>query len=281
MILIADSGSFKTNWRILKDAGRVEAFNTIGLNPYFTGSEEIQQEIKAHFPREILMEQIREVHFYGSGCGAAEKGKMVENSLSELFSKAKVSVNTDLLASARACFGKKQGIVLILGTGSNNGLYDGEKITRQIPSLGYVLGDEGSGSQLGKKLLKACLMGELPEDLQESFLHRYNMGREEILDKLYSKPRPNKFLASFTPFLWWHRQHGYVQDIITESFSGLIQHCLKKYPEFYSVPVRCTGSVAHFFSQEITSMVSAAGGRVDCILQHPADALAEYHLKYH
>lgn len=278
MILIADSGSFKTNWRILKDERMLAEFNTMGLNPYFTGSEEIQKEIKTHFPEEIRFEAITAIYFYGAGCGSPEKGKIVEEALKAVFSGAFVEVNTDLLAAARACFGKKQGIIVILGTGSNNGFYDGQKITRQVPSLGFILGDEGSGAQLGKKLISAFLLGELPVDLNESFINQYKPDRNQILDQLYSKPRPNRFLASFIPFLWWHRKHEFVNRMVTNSFGALIQKYLMKFPEFTQTSTRFTGSVAHFFEEELTMEVAKAGGRVDCILQHPIDRLAEYHL---
>jgi glucosamine kinase len=277
MILIADSGSFKTNWRILKADGQVMDFNTIGLNPYFTGSEEFQKEIKAHFPEEIRFEDISAVYFYGAGCGSPEKGKIIEEALKEVFPEAFVEVHTDLLAAARACFGSHEGLVVILGTGSNHGDYDGENIVQSFPSLGYILGDEGSGAQLGKSLITSFLLGELPKPLHDSFLHQYKLTREEILDHLYSKPRPNRFLASFVPFLWYYRQEPFISQMVKTSFRKLVNTHLVRYPGFSSKPLGCTGSVAHFFAEEFLGVVGEKGGRVDCILHHPIDKLVNYH----
>lgn len=281
MILIADSGSFKTNWRILAGEEKLMEFNTMGLNPFFNSKQEIIEQVEEHFPKEVSKAQITTVFFYGSGCGSKDKVSIVQEAMKELFVHAEVQIHTDLLASARACFGKKHGIVVILGTGSNNGYYDGETIVRSCPSLGYILGDEGSGAQLGKKLITAFLLGELPEQLHEKFLKQYKLTREEILDHLYSKPRPNRFLASFTPFLWYYRQNDFVSEMVQSSLRELVNTHLIKYPEFKTEPLRCTGSVAHFFAEEFSGVVGEQGGKVDCILHHPIENLVDYHLKYH
>lgn len=280
MILIAESGSFKTHWRILKNNKETVEFNTLGLNPFFTGQAEISEQLINHFPPEINKNEISRVYFYGAGCGSSEKGQIIIEALTSVFARAMINIHTDLLAAARACYGRNQGIVVILGTGSNSGYYNGEKIISTVPSLGYILGDEGSGAQLGKRLLTAYLLDELPGELYVSFNQQYKLQRDEILYNLYSMPRPNRFLASFTPFLWWHRNHPFVKDVVENSFRGLIDRYLSKYPEFTTEPIRCTGSVAHFFAAEITSLIARAGGKVDCILQHPIDNLVDYHLKY-
>lgn len=280
MILIADSGSFKTHWRFISGETPAGGFNTTGMNPFFISPEEISQEIRSNIPSDISTDEISEVYFYGSGCGSQAKGQMMIDTLQGVFRNARVQVFTDLLASARACFGTAQGLVAILGTGSHSGYYDGSEVRTSVPSLGYILGDEGSGSQMGKMLLTAYFLDEMPKDLHEGFQRQYHLTREHILDELYSKSRPNRFLASFTPFLWWNKSHPYIREMINHSLKGLVNRYLSKYPQFFTEPIRCTGSVAHFFEEEMKDMIASSGGRLDLVLHHPVEQLVNYHLSH-
>jgi N-acetylglucosamine kinase-like BadF-type ATPase len=221
MILIADGGSTKSNWCQLDDARNRVYFNTEGYNPDFISTEGIAASLHKNLPDTLPREQVRAVHYYGAGVSSAAKAAVISRAMQQLFPQAEVTVTEDLLAAARALLGRRPGFAAILGTGTNSCLYDGAKITYNVDSLGYFLGDEGSGSYIGKRLLRDYLRQQLPEGLAEPFRETYELGtRNEILDRLYNQPLPNRFLASFAKFAYDHNNVSYCRDIVLQGFEA-------------------------------------------------------------
>lgn len=275
MILIADSGSTKTEWRLVENDARISLF-TDGLNPYYTSITEMVQIISAAFTKH-QKEKVTNVYFYGAGCIGEEKCRSVKEAVLPVFPGAVISVETDILGAARALFGKSAGIAAISGTGSGSCLYDGNQIIQSIPSLGYILGDEGSGSYLGKKLLKAMLRKELPEDLILEFNTKYNLSYTEILDCIYKKPFPNRWLAQFSIFIKEHEVHPSLQKMLSDSFTAFFENQLCKYHGFSDYPVGFTGSVAYNFSEIILTIAGMKQTRVKSIIKSPVDGLVMFH----
>jgi len=211
MILIADSGSTKTDWRIISSSGQISQIKSEGLNPFLKDEESLNDSLKSVFDS-LNIEEITKVFFYGAGCKG--KGKEVILSvLQSFFTNKSIKVEDDLLAAARATCAEERGIACILGTGANSCLYNGKKIVDRVPTLGYVLGDEGSGVYLGKLLINAFYKRELPKDLHLRFQKRYNLSEENLLEKVYQKPLPNQFIGSFARFLQHNIKHTYVQNL--------------------------------------------------------------------
>ena len=278
MILIADGGSTKCSWCQLDDAHARVYFNTEGYNPDFMGTTAIAASLTQHLPETLPREQVHEIHFYGAGVSSAQKAEVIAAALRQLFPNAKVKVTEDLLAAAHALLGRKPGFASILGTGTNSCLYDGEKITYNVDSLGYFLGDEGSGSFFGKRLLRDYLRGLLPDGLQETFRETYNLGtRNEILDRLYNQPLPNRFLASFAKFAYDHNNVSYCREIVLDGFETFFQNLVLHYPRYQEYTFNCVGSVGYNFRDVLTQVARGHGMEVGKIIRSPIDDLVSYH----
>lgn len=278
MILIADGGSTKCSWCQLDDAHNRVYFNTEGYNPDFIDTAGIVASLNQHLPDTLPREQITDVHFYGAGVSSAQKAEVIAAALRQLFPKAKAHVTEDLLAAARALLGRKPGFAAILGTGTNSCLYDGEKITYNVDSLGYFLGDEGSGSYFGKRLLRDYLRGLLPDGLQEALKEEYHLGsRNEILDRLYNQPLPNRFLASFAKFAYDHNNVPYCRQIVVEAFEAFFQNLVLHYPRYQEYTFNCIGSVGYNFRDVLTQVAKGHGMEVGKIIRSPIDDLVAYH----
>ena len=278
MILIADGGSTKCSWCQLDDAHARVYFNTEGYNPDFMGTAAIAASLTQHLPETLPREQVHEIHFYGAGVSSAQKAEVIAAALRQLFPNAKVKVTEDLLAAAHALLGRKPGFASILGTGTNSCLYDGEKITYNVDSLGYFLGDEGSGSFFGKRLLRDYLRGLLPDGLQETFRETYNLGtRNEILDRLYNQPLPNRFLASFAKFAYDHNNVSYCREIVLDGFETFFQNLVLHYPRYQEYTFNCVGSVGYNFRDVLTQVARGHGMEVGKIIRSPIDDLVSYH----
>lgn len=269
MILLADSGSTKTSWRLL-DGATISQFETIGMNPRFVNDEEVRSILQS---LDFSEKKVQEVFFYGAGCGSVESIKRLTMQLQNHFSEACVYVASDLLAAAHATLGKHKGLVGILGTGSNLGFYDGENLSVKVPSLGYVLGDEGSGSYLGRLLLSAYLRGELNEELSR----KIKVSKEEVLENIYQKTHPNRYLASFSPFVFRNRQHSQIAAIIQQNFTDWIERYVLSYPETKELAV--VGSVAFYFNTELKQVAKKYGYHITQVLENPIAALSLYHLE--
>lgn len=277
-ILIADAGSTKIDWALISDAGDIMGrFATDGLNALLAEMEDaealmrnVRGQLGEHIPDEI--------HYYGAGC-ATERicGKMAE-ALERIGGTPAVSVSSDLLGAARALFGRESGIACILGTGSNSCLYDGEKIACNVPSLGYVLGDEGSGAALGKRLVRDAFKGQLPQTVREKFLDTYQLTLGDILDKVYRSPAPNKFLASLVPFLSDNLWNPYVYSLVLEELTSFIKRNVAMYDGAHSLPVSFTGSIASVFGKLLREAASSQGYHVSDIVGSPIEGLIQYHM---
>ena len=229
MILIADSGSTKTDWRLVVEGGEINSFETIGFNPYFITSESILTELIKSDLNEIK-ESVTEVYFYAAGCSSQKNRTAIQEPLNTFFCNSKVEVQHDMLAAARATCGKEKGIVGILGTGSNSCLYDGEKITENVRALGFILGDYGSGADIGKNFIKAFLANELADGIQDAFIEEYNLSTDDILEAIYKKAMPNRFLASFSLFVYENIEDPIIRQNVVSRFDLFFENgnCEKK-----------------------------------------------------
>jgi glucosamine kinase len=277
MLLIADSGSTKTDW-VLADKGRqVLSERTIGYNPYFIDTEGIKASIESELAGRFDAAAVSEVHFYGSGCGTPEKIQVVEKALGLCFPKAKLNVDHDLLGAARALLGDERGFAAILGTGTNTCIYNGKGIEHNIDSLGYLLGDEGSGAYIGRLVLSSWMRGYLPAELDSSFRKLYPFQYSDILFTLYNKPFPNRFLASFCQLAAENPQHPYIVNLIRESFEAFFSKLVLNYPGYKDLPLNCVGSVGHGFREVLSATAAAHGMKTGKIIRSAIEGLMEYH----
>ncbi|MDU0371539.1 N-acetylglucosamine kinase [Hymenobacter endophyticus] len=277
MILIADGGSTKSNWCQLDNTGNRVYFNTEGYNPDFMGTAAIAASLDKNLPDTLPRQEVSKVYYYGAGVHNAEKAERVAAAMREIFPNANVFVAEDLLAAAHALLGDKPGFAAILGTGTNSCLYDGEKITYNVDSLGYFLGDEGSGSFIGKRLLRDYLRGLLPDGLQEIFQEEFKFTRDEILDRLYNQPLPNRFLASFAKFTYDHNNISYCREIVLQGFETFFANIVQHYPNYQDYTFNCVGSVGYNFRDALTQVARSHNMEVGKIIRSPIDDLVSYH----
>jgi len=277
MILIADGGSTKTDWRLLKEGREYKQVQTQGFNPYLVGSDAIEEILWKELQPYIDNDAISHVYYYGAGCSTPVKNMIVENAFEKVFVNARINISHDLLGAAHALCADSEGIVAILGTGSNSCYYDGREIKDGIFSLGYFFGDEGSGAYLGKQLLTAYLHKELPQDIEERLKQEYPSSLESILDAVYSKPAPSRFLASFSRFINSNREHPYIHNLLTEAFKAFYKYQVCCYPKHKEAPVHFVGSVAYHYQDFLTRIGSQFGIRTGRFIQAPIDGLVEYH----
>lgn len=280
MIIIADGGSTKTNWCLVNDAHQKINFNTEGYNPYFSDTQYIVNSLRSSLPADLDLSQITELYYYGAGCSVGEKTAIVVKAMETVFTSAKVEVGHDLLAAARALLGIDAGFAAILGTGTNSCLYNGEEITHNVDSLGYFLGDEGSGSFIGKRLLRDYMRGFMPGNLGEVFFETYGLTNEAILDNLYNKPLPNRFCASFSKFIYDHNNYvEYTRDVVGEAFRAFFKNIVSRYPDYQNYSLNCIGSVGYNFRDILGEVAQEYGMKVGKIMRSPIDDLVRYHLE--
>jgi glucosamine kinase len=277
--LIVDSGSTKSDW-VLLGMPTKEFYQTKGFNPVFHDSEYISREIRSNEALSAISVSVEEVFFYGAGCSSKERNAIVEKGLSSVFENAKISVDHDLTACAFATFEGERTISCILGTGSNACLFDGERITQAVPSLGYILGDEGGGAYFGKELLAQFLYGRLPEDLQNSFQEKYAVSKEEVISKVYKEANPNSYLATYMEFAVKNASHPYIKEMIYQGFRKFNEIHVCSYADYRDVNVNYVGSIAYLFSEELKRACSDLGITLGKIIQKPIEGLVQYHQKY-
>ena len=280
MILVADSGSTNTNWVIIKKNKIISKFETIGFNPYFTKSEEIVNELKIKTPKNLKVNEVSKIFFYGSGCSSPEMNKIIITGLENFFSNSLIKVEHDLLGAARSLFMDESGIAIILGTGANTCFYNGENIVKNIPSLGYILGDEGGGDYLGKLFITEFLYGNLPENIHQDFIKKYQLTNNHILHKIYKESNPNRFLASFCKFISEHGTNSSINNLIKKSFSDLFLHHITKYEDYTDLKIRVTGSVGFYFQNQLKEVAKDFNAHIDFIEKNPILRLAQYHINY-
>ncbi len=277
MILIADGGSTKTDWRLIKEGREYKKIQTSGFNPYLVGSDEIEEILWKELQPYIDNASVSAVYYYGAGCSTPVKNMIVESAFEKVFTNATFYISHDLLAAAHALCGDQEGIAAILGTGSNSCFYDGKNITEGIFSLGYFFGDEGSGAYLGKQLITAYLHKELPEDLAIKLKEAYPMSLESILDSVYTKPAPSRFLASFSIFINDNREHPYISQLLNDAFGAFFKYQVCCYPKHKEVPVHFVGSVAYHYQDILTRIGKDLGITTGKFIKAPIDGLVEYH----
>lgn len=277
MVLVADSGSTKTSWCLIEKGKEYIHFSTEGFNPYYVDSDYISNAILSNLPSEIDRFNVTEVHYYGAGC-SPDKCHIVEKALKEVFVNSRiVSVQSDLLAAARSVLGRNEGFVAILGTGTNSCLYNGDEIIYQVDSLGFILGDEGSGAFLGKKLLIAYIRGFLPEDLKALFWENHQITADEIIDKVYTKPLPNRFSASFSKFIGENIAHPFINNLVKDSFRDFFKNIIAYYPDYSKYSLNCVGSVAYNFLPQLEEVAKEFNMPIGNIIRNPIDGLLKYH----
>lgn len=274
--LIADSGATKAEWCLI-GKGKKKTFFTDGISPYFLNTSDIVALVRTQLLPSLGKVQVDEVHYYGTGTKNPENKKSVLKALKQVFPEAHVEVENDLLGAARALCGREKGIACILGTGSNSCYYNGTKISKNSPGLGYVLGDEGSGAYLGKKVIQYYLYNTFDEDLRARFDARFVTTAAEILDNVYKKPLPNRYLASFALFLAENRGHYMIENIIEDGLNDFFYHHIYKYPESWKYPLHFVGSVAYGFQDVVREMAADYGLEIGKIRKAPMDGLVEFH----
>ena len=278
MILIADSGSTKTRWCFAGKNSDKTYFSTTGINPFFRTTEDIFSELEYSL-KPKLPGEIKHLFFYGAGVVNEERGAVIKLALEKLFPKAEISVSSDLLAAAHATLQNTAGIACILGTGSNSCLYDGEKIISHIPPLGFILGDEGSGAVLGRKLVGDYLKKQMPEQLAEKFRKKFPYEYADFLNRVYRQEKPNRFLATFVPFLKDTIEEEYSSNLLEKSFEEFIARNVAAYPDYNSLPISFVGSVAFYFQEQLEKVLEEKHLQQSIILKEPLEKLTDYHLE--
>jgi N-acetylglucosamine kinase-like BadF-type ATPase len=276
MMLIADSGSTKTHWCIVDAKGK-RLIQTIGINPYQMNNKAIQEVLERELYPNLNSETIKDIHFYGAGCSTEQKCNLINSVLQDFFKDANIEIHHDLLGAARALCGHEPGIACILGTGCNACYYDGNEIKEQMNSLGFVLGDEGSGAYMGKIFIRDYYQDAMPDDLKQLFREEFNPVLEEILDNIYNHARPNRFLASFGPFFLKNIEHPYVYKMVSNSFDEFFSKYVLKFKEAKSNKVHFLGSIAYHFSEVLKASAIKAGLQPGRIYVSPIQGLIDYH----
>ncbi|MBL7732578.1 MAG: N-acetylglucosamine kinase [Chitinophagaceae bacterium] len=276
--LIADSGATKAEWCLLQN-GKKKSIYTQGISPYFLNTEQITNLLNKELAPRLKQVEVDEIYYYGTGCANAANARSVKRALHNVFAGAYAEVTHDLAAAARALCGRQKGIACILGTGSNSCYYNGKRIVKNSPGLGYVLGDEGSGAYLGKKVIQYYLYGTFDEELRGRFDLTYTTNATEILENVYKKPLPNRYLAGFTKFLAENRGHYMVENIIEDGLNDFFFTHLCKYKEIWSLPVSFTGGVAFGFKDVIQQLCNSYEFELGNVMKNPMEGLVAFHTK--
>ena len=278
MILIADSGSTKTDW-CLVDRGRlIERVALKGINPYFRSQEDISKEINDELLPELKNYEIDTIRFYGAGCAFPEKIEIVHKAIAENFKTNDILVGSDLLGAAIGLCGDSPGIACILGTGSNSCYYDGKEIKENVSPLGFILGDEGSGAVIGKIFTGACLKNQLTQGMKEKFLTHLGLTPPEILDRVYKQALPNRFLASILPFVKNNITDKTVCDLVCAAFSDFFKKNVMQY-DYRKYPVHFTGSVAFHFRDLLEEVAGEVSIQIASVAISPMEGLIKYYSK--
>lgn len=274
-ILIADSGFTKTDWRLIKPDGSIEQARTQGINPYYQTEEEMLEVIHNLYGQ--MPESMDEIFFYGTGCSSGTNREKIARLLRKYYPKASIDVNHDLLAAARSLCGDAPGIACIIGTGTNSCLYDGQKITVNVPSLGWAIADEGGGTYLGKTLVTDYYRKDMPKHLRVIFKETFNLTKDAFLTHIYQEPMPGRFLSTFAKFIGAHIADPYMYSLVSKGFDTFITKNVMKYEVHQELPVHFTGSIAYHFGTILRSVAQEKGIYVKHITEHPIAGLTLFH----
>lgn len=276
--LIADSGSTKTEWCLLNGKKKTIVYSH-GMSPYFINDVQMEAIIRLEVLPHLKKIPVEEIFYYGTGCSNPANIKMVKKALKNIFTEAKVKVETDVDGAAKALCGGEKGIACILGTGSSSCYYNGKRILKNNPGLGYILGDEGSGAYLGKKVIQYYLYNTFDEDLRSRFDAKFVTNTNEILNTVYKQPLANRYLASFAIFLTENRGHYMIENIIEDGFNDFFYHHVYKFRESWKYPVHFTGGIAFGFKDVLTEMCASYKLQLGNVLRNPMEGLIKYHGK--
>jgi N-acetylglucosamine kinase-like BadF-type ATPase len=275
-ILIADSGSTKTEWVLVNKESK-EFFKSDGLNPYFRTHGQLSEAIKNGVKNSLKNARIDEIFFYGSGSGNESRKAILQNAIRENFPESEIHIESDMLGAAIACFGKKEGVACIMGTGSNSCVYDGEKIVKSIPSLGFVFGDEGSGGYFGKRILNAYYYKTMPEDLRNALEETSDMSLESVLHKIYEEPQANRFVASFSKILGDYRDHPFIKNMVRKGFEAFADKQLGYFEESKEKEIGFVGSIASVYQEILEEVLSERGMNLSIVVRKPLERLVDFH----
>lgn len=280
MKLIVDCGSTKADWVVLNENNIVSKFSTEGFNPNYTDKKDILSIILNKASYNLNPQYITNIFFYGTGCGNHENCSMINDILKSVFINADVTVTHDIMAACHALFGNDRGIACILGTGSNSCQYDGEKIMERAVSLGYVIGDEGGGCHIGKRLIRDYFYGTMPIELSEKFENEYDMNISSVINNIYHKTEVSKYLASFSKFAYDNKEHVYVKNICSEHFDEFIEHFILRYEVSKDYEIGFVGSIAYYFKDILSERIEDHGLKLKNVIKNPIDGLIEYHARH-
>jgi N-acetylglucosamine kinase-like BadF-type ATPase len=280
MFFVVESGSTKSDWVLIENKNNQSFYSTMGFNPYFHSSDRIESELRSNSDIMKVADSIRGVYFYGAGCSSSELNQIVEIGLSRIFPNAEIQVEHDLLACAYSTYSGNPVISCIIGTGSNSCYFDGKNVSEEIPALGYILGDEGSGSFFGKQLISNFLYKRLPREISDDFIQTYNLGKDELIDRVYMRENANVFIASFMPFIAKHKSHEYIKKMVRDGFKRFLEIHVSCYRNYREVEVNFVGSISEIFEEQLREAAIEFGIQIGRIIRRPVDSLVNYHLKY-
>lgn len=275
MKLIAESGSTRTEWVLVEDNNLIQRAFTEGLNPFFQTRREISRSVRLGLPELFFKKKLEQVYFYGAGCSSHEKKNILGASLVAQF-KTPIQVESDLLAAARGLFKCEAGIACILGTGSNSCFYDGKIIAKNVKAGGYILGDEGSGAVMGKHFLSDVLKGIAPKDITNDFYDKFRINANEVMESVYNRPFPNRFLATVSYFLADYLNEDYVYNLITSNLRSFFTRNVCQY-DYQNYPVRFVGSLAYLYADLLREIAKEFVINLQVIEETPINGLIEYH----
>ena len=275
MKVIAESSSTRTEWTIVDGAEVVEHAFTTGLNPYFQTRRELSHSIRLELPEVFFKRRWEHVYFYGAGCANKEKNKIMESSLVAQF-RTPVTVESDLLGAARGLLVRQPGLACIMGTGSNSCYYDGHEVVKNVPPLGYILGDEGSSAYMGKIFIADVLKGLAPEMLSRRFFEKFNVNQNMLMDEVYSNALPSRSLARFAPFLFDYLDTPYVYDLVYDGFMSFFRRNIVAY-DYKNNPLSVVGSTAITFQSVLMKAAADFGVKIAKVLPNSMPGLVEYH----
>jgi glucosamine kinase len=281
MILIADSGSTKCDWAIVDDEKNIIKFTTIGINPYFHDEDFIAEELLKNTDLMKYSQLVKAVYFYGAGCSSKRLKAVVENALNGIFLEAKIMVDHDLVAAAFSTYQDEPAITCILGTGSNSCHFDGDTVREEVPALAYILGDEGSGSYFGKKLLSLFLYKQLPDYMNDALIHEYALTKDIIIDKVYMKPHANVYLASFMKFITKFKHEKFVIDMVKDGMLAFMKIHVLCFKNYKTEKTHFIGSIAFYFEDVLREAAKELNINVGSISKQPIEGLVKYHVNHH
>jgi N-acetylglucosamine kinase-like BadF-type ATPase len=278
MILVADSGSSKTDWMGYMN-GETVSFNTKGINPYFLSANDIFKLLSKNKELAEYADQVKEIYFFGAGSSSPDKHEVVSNGLSLFFNNAFISVDNDLVGSAHATCGDEPGLSCVLGTGSNISFFDGKQVHQSKHGLGYILGDEASGSYFGRKMVTSYLYDLMPDELGKAFAAEFQITKENVITNVYQKPFPNIYLASLSRFMASHRGHPFIERVLTQGFQEFVDTNIKDYPNYKSLDCHFVGSIAFYYQDALRAVCEQNEVRVGNVLQKPVFGIFNYIIK--